>query len=91
MFKFFNKLIYIIGVIIESSLIFRILFKFVEAPTSVPFVHWLYSFTDWLLHPFWGFVQESLVYGYVIDWLAIVGMLIYLFILFILMEIFNSF
>jgi hypothetical protein len=62
-----------------------------NASTTVWLVSKVYNITNLFLNPIKGLVTESVVAGYTIDNLALLGVFLYLFIAFVIVEIVSSF
>ena len=76
--------------LIEFLIAIRILLKLFAANPGTPFVQWVYNTSQPLLTPFLGmFPSPSLTEGIVVEFSAIVGLLVYAFIAYLLDEILN--
>jgi len=66
----------------------RILLRFFGANPNTPFVRWIYESSDSLLAPFAGiFPVTRIDGGFIIDFPAIFGVIIYAFIGYLIMEV----
>jgi|SRR5581483_931263 len=85
---FLRVLINFIFGLIELILGFRILFEIAGANPSTPFVAWLYEVSRPLINPFYGiFPSPVLKSGTVLDMSAIIALLIYAIIAYLLSEL----
>lgn len=64
--------------VVESLILLRIMLKLFGASASAPFVQWMYATTDPLLYPFLGmFPSPILTGGFVIEFSAFFGLVVY--------------
>lgn len=74
--------------LVEILISLRIILKLFGASTTAPFVRWVYETTAPLLEPFLGmFPSPNLTGGFVLEFSAIFGLLVYAFIGYALLEI----
>lgn len=86
--KHITTLIYAVSALISFVLIFRILFKFFAASPYSPFVAWTYTVSGNLVAPFGGIIPSlPLGGGALLDFPAIISVIVYLIALKILEEI----
>lgn len=74
--------------LVELLISLRIVLKLFGASTAAPFVQWVYETTAPLLQPFLGmFPSPNLTGGFVIEFSAIFGLMVYAFIGYLLLEV----
>ncbi len=74
--------------IVEFFIGLRIILKLFGASTSAPFVSWVYETTNPLLRPFLGmFPSPRLEGGFIIEFSALFGLLVYAFIGYLIEQI----
>lgn len=72
------NLIYVLTMIIETLLAFRVVFTLFQASASTSAVHLLYQASDPLVQPFQNiFHTVTLGSSYVLDWSTIVALIVY--------------
>lgn len=85
---YFFSLINILLTVVEGLITLRIFLKLLGASISAPFVSWVYETTDPLLSPFLGmFPSPRLTGGFVIEFSAVFGLIVYALIGYLLGEI----
>lgn len=85
---FLRSLVNGIITLVELLISVRIILKLFGASTTAPFVSWVYETTAPLLEPFIGmFPSPNLTGGFVLEFSAIFGLLVYAFIGYALLEI----
>lgn len=74
--------------LVELLISLRIILKLFGASTAAPFVQWVYETTAPLLQPFLGmFPSPNLTGGFVLEFSAIFGLMVYAFIGYLLLEV----
>ena len=75
---FVLQLVNVLVGIIEAAFAVRIILELIGASPSAPFIAWVYGVTGSMLGPFVGaFPNLSLGGGYVVDVVALLGMVVY--------------
>lgn len=72
-----NNLVYVLTVLIESLLVFRIVFKLFGASVTIQIVQFLYQVTDKLVQPFQSIFHNAYAGTYLIEWSTIVALFAY--------------
>ena len=86
--RFIIYLINVVFSIIEILIAVRIVLRLFGANPAAGFVQWIYATTDPLLAPFLGmFPSPALQGGFVIEFSAVFGLIVYAFIGYLLTEI----
>jgi len=76
--RFLLSLVNIVLSIVELLIGLRIILKFFGASQGAPFVQWIYETTDPLLLPYLGmFPSPKLTGGFVIEFSAVFGFILY--------------
>lgn len=91
MFLRFDRIIYFLLSVLETLISFRFIFKLFGASSSNNFVNWLYNVTDIFIAPFEGIFRDFAAGRFVIDLTAIMGLVVYSFAGFIIIEILRLF
>lgn len=77
---------------LEMALLIRIILRFFAANPATPFVHLVYSVTDFLLGPVnYIFPNQPVIGAGVFDVVAIAGMIVYAIIFFLILKFFGIF
>src|SRR3990167_3626270 len=77
--------------LVEGLLGLRILLKLFGASSQAPFVEWVYETTDSLLAPFAGmFPSPRLEGGFVIEFSALIALVVYAFLGFVIIQAIES-
>jgi YggT family protein len=77
MFRVIRHVINFVAFIIELLLTFRLVFKFLVANESTPFVAWIYGITAPLVAPFARILPNWKFSGFVVDFSTIVAIVVY--------------
>ncbi len=88
MFVIIRFLINIIATIIELLLVFRFVFKFVQANPGTPFVAWIYAATQWLVAPFSKILPNWKIWSFVVDFPTLTALIVYAIVAALLLKIF---
>jgi len=92
MFKLIAKIIYTILLFIETSIAIRFVLTLIEADRSYSIVQLIYNISDFFLTPIMGIVPDVIYFlGFAIDSLALVGLIIYMILAFIAIELIKTF
>lgn len=88
MFGIVRFVINIIATIIELLLVFRLVFKFVQANPGTPFVAWIYGMTGGLVAPFTKILPNWKISNFVIDFSTLTALIVYAIVASLLLRIF---
>ncbi|MHB8108922.1 MAG: YggT family protein [Syntrophorhabdaceae bacterium] len=77
MFGIVRFIINIVATIIELSLVFRLVLKFVQANPGTPFVAWIYGMTELLVAPFSRILPNWKISNFVIDFSTLTALIVY--------------
>jgi hypothetical protein len=93
MFRLIAKIFYAILLFIETVIAIRFVFTLLQASRASVFVNWTYNVSDFFLSPFAGFGIPSQVYfgGFIFDTAALLGLVLYMVLGFILVEMIRAF
>lgn len=93
MFRLIAKILYTVLLLIETVLAIRFVFTILQASKNSIFVNFIYNLSDKFLAPFAGIgVPSQIVFGgFVFDTFALLGLVIYMVIGFILVEMIRAF
>ena len=93
MFRLIAKIIYTVLLFIETIIAIRFVFTLIQASRSSAFVDMIYSASNFFLDPFAGIgIPNQVIFaGLVFDTFALVGLIIYMVIAFILVEMIRAF
>lgn len=92
MFKVLSKILYTILLIIETVIAIRVVFKFINAEAANQLVGFVYSLSENFVKPFGGIITNNIKLGkFTIDTTAILALIVYMVIAFILVEMIKVF
>lgn len=92
MFRVIAKIIYTILLIIESLIAIRFVLHLINASADTGFAGFIYRTSDIFVNPFRGLAPDTILFqGITIDTLALVGLLIYMIMAFIAVELIKTF
>lgn len=92
MFRLIAKVIYTILLIVETVVSVRLIFTFVQANQSNQIVAFVYRLSDIFVSPFVGIVAQSVRVGnFIIDTTALLALIVYMVLAFIMIEIIRAF
>ena len=89
MFGIIRTFVNIVVGVIEFLLSLRFIFKFFAVNSSTPFVAWLYGATASLVSPFARILPDLELGGYVIDFSILVALIVYVFVGYLILQIFS--
>ncbi|MDD3662042.1 MAG: YggT family protein [Candidatus Dojkabacteria bacterium] len=91
-FRFWAQVLYTILVLIETIISVRFVFRLIDANADNTIVAWVYQVSDAFVWPFQGIVTADVeIAGFFIDVDAIVALVMYMFIAFVIAEIIKIF
>jgi hypothetical protein len=93
MFRLIAKIIYTVLLFIETVIALRFIFTLIQASRSSSFVDMIYNASNYFLNPFAGIgiPSQIILGGLIFDTFALLGLIIYMFIAFILVEMIRAF
>lgn len=92
MFRVIAKILYALLLFVESLIAIRFILKLINATSETSFADFIYRLTDVLISPFKGIAPDSILFqGLTVDTLALVGLLVYMILAFIAVELIKTF
>lgn len=92
MFKLIAKIIYSVLLFIETILAIRFVLTIIEADSTFELVKLVYDVSNFFLTPIIGLVPSVIYFlGFAIDSLALVGLIIYMILAFVTIELIKTF
>lgn len=86
------KLLYAADLLVEASIVMRIVFSIVKANDSNTFVKWVYDISTMFIQPFDGIIEKSLkIDNFTIDLNPLIALVFYIVIAFVLSELIKAF
>lgn len=92
MFRLIAKIVYTILLIVETIISLRLIFTFVKANQTNEIVALIYRISDIFVSPFTGIIVDSVRVGnFIIDTTALLALIVYMVLAFIMIEIIRAF
>ncbi len=92
MVRLIAQILYSLDLLIESLISIRFVFKLFNANPVNSIVHWVYNASDIFIRPFVGIVNADWHIGsFFIDVNALVALVVYMIIAFVLIEVIKAF
>lgn len=90
--RFLRSLVNVVISLVELTISLRVVLKLFGASAQAPFVEWVYATSEPLLQPFIGmFPSPNVSGGFVIEFSAVFGLLVYAFFGYLLLDVLASF